>query len=335
MFDITIPIETEKRFLISTLQAGDLKFPETCFLSMPKWRPIDFIRYCISGLEKMLSGEHDRACVPVWFCDFDGATVPSCYWGLNKIDSTTIGFNEIFRFQDDHFESIHSNPEEWWKDVALSHGHWLGMTDCRSIANWLDFYKRLVACAEGKSVERHVALRSERFSLTPFICDEVGRRVCGLQVPSNNCDLLLEAQPSAISPMMYLDCWRVDMIRLLDGECETAVLVLDVDKGNAVTKWIGMARVDSGLLALSKPQERLLGVPLQRGNHSALPTMLSPNMETVVRAVTNWATVTTEDAENWVYWANTVLSGIGTIDDDPDIIPCRCGTKARLANRDL
>ncbi len=35
-----------------------------------------------------------------------------------------------------------------------------------------------------------------------------------------------------------------------------------------------------------------------------------------------------EDAENWVYWANTVLSGISIIDDDPDVVPCRCGTSS-------
>jgi len=327
MFMISIPIESEKGYLISSFQAGEMRFPEKCFISMPSWRPIDFILHCISDLEKMLSGEHNSACIPVSLCEYNGAIVPSCYWCFNKINSSTIGFNQIFRYDESHFNSIHYDPKDWWRDAAF-HEIWLNTTDCVSVANWLDFYKEIVACAEGKPVVRCSDSRSGLFSLTPFMCGDGGRRACGIQVPSINCTLVLDARPSDISPGRYLECWRTNMTKLLDDESEASVLALEVDRENAITKWIGMECVDSGHFALSKPQDCLLEVPFMGENDLALPTKLSPNMESVVRDTTNWATITREDAENWVYWANTVLSGISIIDDDPDVVPCRCGTSS-------
>ena len=328
MFDITVPIVTRKGFLISTFQAGSLEFPEKSFLSMPKWQPIDFIRHCISDLEKLLSGEHDRACVPAWFCDFEGATVPSCFWGINRIDSSTMGINQIFRYEAEHFESIHRNPEDWWQDVATIHEHWLGMTDCRSIAKWLEFYTKLVMCAEGRMEERISKSNCEHFSLTPFMSGDGDRCVCGLQIPSINCDLVIESKQSRITSEAYLDHWRGEMIKLLDGKGDVAVLSLGVDKENSVAKWIGMMRVDSGDIILSAPQERIL----EECSFSEKETVLflhdAMKLDATVKGVANWASVSAEDMERWVYWAGTVLCGNEVVDDDPDVYPCQCGVSA-------
>ena len=294
---------------------------------MPKWTPVDFVKHCISDLGKLLSGEHDRACVPVWFCDFDGVTVPSCYWGLNRIDSSTIGFNEVFRYEDEHFKSVHGNHKDWWKDVSDIHEHWLGTTDCRDVGKWLDFYGKLVACAEGKQTGRCFKSAAEHFSLTPFMCVGDGIRVCGLQMPSIDCDLIVDAKPSKISSGAYLDCWRVEMMRLLDGKCDAAVLALDAGKNGAVTKWIGMTREDPGYLIMSALQDCILDGCMLIENGSALAVSLKPNAEATILDVSKWAKVTVEDAERWVYWAGTVLAGIKTVDDDPDILPCHCGIK--------
>ena len=325
MFDISIPIVTKKEFLISTFQAGPLKFPEKCFLSMPKWRPIDFVRYCVSAFEKLLSGERDRVCVPVWFCDFDGATVPCCSWDFNKIGSLRIGFNETFRYQNEHLKSLYQRPEDWWKNVAKKHENWLGVTDCRSVANWLDFYQKLVACVDGKLSNRCFSSTGRYFSLTPFMRSDKAS-VCGLRIPSIDCDLVIDVQPSRISSAAYLEHWRVAMEKLLDEECDAVVLVLEVGAENTVTKWIGVIRKDSKHLDLSAPQNRSLEGCLQLGD-STLTVSLASDVKATVREVTNWATVTIEDAERWVYWAATVLSGISTIDDDPDIFSCSCGIR--------
>lgn len=139
--------------------------------------------------------------------------------------------------------------------------------------------------------------------------------------------IVIDAKPSGISSSAYLAHWRVEMIKLLDGECDTVALVLEVDKKGAVSKWIGMTREDSGHLVMSKPQDRILEECVLNWDGFALSATLKPNEETSVRDVTNWATVTAEDAERWIYWAGTVLAGIKTVDDDPDILPCLCGIK--------
>lgn len=333
MFDITVPIVTQRGFLISTFQAGSMKFPEKCFVSMPKWHPIDFIKYCISDIEKMLSGEHDRACVPVWLCDFDGATVPSCNWGLNRIDSLTIGFNQYTRCEDEHFRSIHYAPEDWWKDVPAVNGHFFGTMDSGSIYNWLDFYRRLVSCADGNKVSQSQKSTASHFSLTPFMSGAGGCCVCGLRIPTINCDLVIDVKPTWISSSAYLEHWRVEMIKLLDGVCDVVVLPLESSDEGAVTKWIGMVRKNSECLVLSAPQEHLLEDSRLQENDSQCYFSLSSKAESVVTDFASWATVSIEDIERWIYWAGTVLSGISVVDDDPEIVPCCCGVKV-LASQD-
>ena len=90
-----------------------------------------------------------------------------------------------------------------------------------------------------------------------------------------------------------------------------------------------MMRVDSGDIVLSTPQEGILEGCAFSEKETVLFLRDAMKLNETVKGVANWASVSAEDMERWIYWAGTVLGGNEVVDDDPEVYPCQCGVSGR------
>lgn len=320
MFEISIPIEADKGYMVSTFQAGNMDFPESMWPAFPHWSPIDYIRHCLSDLERFLSGEQETACVPASVCSFDGLMVPDCYWGFNWLDDGRIGFNQFFRCERKHFNGVHSQPEDWWKDVKFRtmNESW-GVTERSSMANWVDSTKQLIEYADGKSFKRDLTSHNKCFTLTPFMRCGEKRDVCVLGFPSANSNTIIESELSNFPPKDFLIHWQSALIRLLDGLDDVVALAFEINEQHFPIKWIGVKKIDSSHLGFSPLQINVLDGCLIDADKKMQTVTEKAKREIKNACLMHMAVVVDIEVDRWIYWAATVLNGINCLDKDPEV----------------
>lgn len=288
MFELAIPIESHKGYLVSTFQAGAMRFPESIGVSMPIWEPLDYLRFCVSEIKSLLSSKRDRSCIPVSIRPLRHGFVADCYWVLTDLHTGLIGINQCYRFKKGHFRGIHISPEEWWKDVDIFQP-WLTV-ERGYILEWLKVVLSIVTAENYDIGELAQEIPYNHFILTPFL--KIGEKfACGLRLPQMTNVTVFGSNLNNATPLDYFRNWHKALSQILNVPHSSSIIAFDIDQDGVPTKW---------LVAENKCQKKIL--------FTAPQEMFSSEVDI-------------KEVERWVYNAGTLLQRIVTIDDDPDILP--------------
>lgn len=319
MFELTIPVKTHKGYLISTFQAGAMKFPESMAVGMPIWEPVDYLSFCIFEIKSLLSSNRDRSCIPVSVRPVGSGFVADCYWALTDLHSGHIGINQCYRFKKEHFNGVHGNPAEWWKDVDVLQP-WMTV-DRKAVSEWVKFVYDMVKTNNGDNCKLEVASPFNRMVLTPFL--KVGVEfVCGLRLPSMAHLAIFHSNLNGVRPEDYLWHWYKALSRTLNVPGSPSILVFDADSDGMPTKWLVAENRCRGKICFSVPQEKKIfmgGCFVKTGKscfafkESELPEKL--------KSLPILSVVDVKEVEQWVYSTGTLLQRIKGIEEDPDILP--------------